>query len=229
MRRDAVAAAAVPATPPPLASAALRLAATSAPASAASAEVDSDFSDGEVEVFHTAAALPALTPSFFLPAAPVQQQELRAADDMDELQLVDSDQSDGEVEVFHPALLPVAVPAVAQQELRVADDMDELQLVDSDQSDGEVEVFHSALLPVAVPAVEQQELRVADDMDEFDFDSTVDLQSIACQELSAATSSPAPSAAAHVKYSKAAPLVVATSTAIGQSLDVRACSFSDGI
>ena len=188
MRRDAVAAAAVPVTPPPLASAVLRLAATSAPASAASAEVDSDFSDGEVEVFHPAAAAPALTPSFFLPAAPVQQQELRAADDVVELQLVDSDQSDGEVEVFHPALLPAAVPAV-----------------------------------------EQQELRVADDMDEFDFDSTVDLQCIASQELSAATSSPAPSAAAHVKYSKSAPLVVATSTAIGQSLDVRACSFSDGI
>lgn len=171
-------------TPPPPASAALRLAATNA-----SAEVDSDFSDGEVEVFHPAAAAPALTPSF-LPAAPVQQQELRAADDMVELQLVDSDQSDGEVEVFHPALLPV---------------------------------------PVAVSAVEQQELRVADDMDEFDFDSTVDLQCIASQELSAATSSPAPSAAAHVTYSKAAPLVVATSTAIGQSLDVRACSFSEGI
>ena len=184
LRRDAVAAAAVPATPPPLASAALRLAATSAP------EVDSDLSDGEVEVFHPAAAAPALTPSFFLPAAPVQQQELRAADDVVELQLVDSDQSDGEVEVFHPALLPV---------------------------------------PVAVSAVEQQELRVADDMDEFDFDSTVDLQCIASQELSAATSSPAPSAAAHVTYSKAAPLVVATSTAIGQSLDVRACSFSEGI
>jgi hypothetical protein len=150
-------------------------------------------------VFHPAAALPrdavlpALTPSFFRPAAPAEQQELRAADDMDELQLVDSDESDGEVEVFSSAPLPVAASATLG--------------------------ITSAI------AAEQQELRAADDMDEFDFDSTVDLQSIASQELSAAASTPATCAAAPIKYSKAAPLVVATSTAIGQSLDVRACRF----
>jgi hypothetical protein len=73
----------------------------------------------------------------------------------------------------------------------------------------------------------------AQDFDDFDFDSTVDMQSIAAQELSAgapALSTPSAAAPAPGKYSSAVTLVVATSSAIGQTLDVRTirpvCSLS---
>jgi hypothetical protein len=170
-----------------------------ATATSALAEVESDCSESEVEVFidgteqtpiirnsaNSFEQLPAtsfLTPSFFTAVASVSNQE------------VDSSDSEGEVEVFLPEP-PLARSFGAQS---------------------------------AVPSSlkEQPPQSVPEDLDDFDFETTVELQAIASQELfveAPPSSSASPAAAPTGTVSKALPAFVATSSAIGQSLVVRTC------